>query len=327
MHELIEKREPKEEKPMKIIKRNGAEVVFDIDKIIMAVTKANDAVDEKVRMTPLQIERISQSVQIACEEMGRSPSVEEIQDLVEKAIMAHGAFEVAKEYITYRYTRSLLRQSNTTDDRILSLIECNNEEVKQENANKNPTINAVQRDYMAGEVSRVITSRILLPKEVVDAHEAGIIHFHDADYYAQHMHNCDLVNLEDMLQNGTVISGTLIEKPHSFSTACNIATQIIAQVASNQYGGQSISLTHLAPFVQVSREKIRKTVEREMAAFGVAPAEETISKVVEDRLREEVRRGVQTIQYQVVTLMTYLQISHFFPIRYKVCNLTYHRLY
>ena len=236
--------------------------------------------------------------------MGRSPSVEEIQDLVEKAIMAHGAFEVAKEYITYRYTRSLLRQSNTTDDRILSLIECNNEEVKQENANKNPTINAVQRDYMAGEVSKDITSRILLPKEVVDAHEAGIIHFHDADYYAQHMHNCDLVNLEDMLQNGTVISGTLIEKPHSFSTACNIATQIIAQVASNQYGGQSISLTHLAPFVQVSREKIRKTVEREMAAFGVAPAEETISKVVEDRLREEVRRGVQTIQYQVVTLMT-----------------------
>ena len=289
---------------MKIIKRNGAEVVFDIDKIIMAVTKANDAVDEKVRMTPLQIERISQSVQIACEEMGRSPSVEEIQDLVEKAIMAHGAFEVAKEYITYRYTRSLLRQSNTTDDRILSLIECNNEEVKQENANKNPTINAVQRDYMAGEVSKDITSRILLPKEVVDAHEAGIIHFHDADYYAQHMHNCDLVNLEDMLQNGTVISGTLIEKPHSFSTACNIATQIIAQVASNQYGGQSISLTHLAPFVQVSREKIRKTVEREMAAFGVAPADETISKVVEDRLREEVRRGVQTIQYQVVTLMT-----------------------
>ena len=304
MHELIEKREPKEEKPMKIIKRNGAEVVFDIDKIIMAVTKANDAVDEKVRMTPLQIERISQSVLIACEEMGRSPSVEEIQDLVEKAIMAHGAFEVAKEYITYRYTRSLLRQSNTTDDRILSLIECNNEEVKQENANKNPTINAVQRDYMAGEVSKDITSRILLPKEVVDAHEAGIIHFHDADYYAQHMHNCDLVNLEDMLQNGTVISGTLIEKPQSFSTACNIATQIIAQVASNQYGGQSISLTHLAPFVQVSREKIRKTVEREMAAFGVAPAEETISKVVEDRLREEVRRGVQTIQYQVVTLMT-----------------------
>ena len=289
---------------MKIIKRNGAEVVFDIEKIIMAVTKANNAAEEKVRLTPLQIERISQSVQISCEEMGRSPSVEEIQDLVEKAIMAHGAFEVAKEYITYRYIRSLARQSNTTDDRILSLIECNNEEVKQENANKNPTINAVQRDYMAGEVSKDITRRILLPREVVEAHEAGIIHFHDSDYYAQHMHNCDLVNLDDMLQNGTVISGTLIEKPHSFSTACNIATQIIAQVASNQYGGQSISLTHLAPFVQISREKIRRTVEKEMAEFGIAPSEEAISKVVEDRLREEVRRGVQTIQYQVVTLMT-----------------------
>ena len=302
MHELIEKREPKEEKPMKIIKRNGAEVVFDIDKIIMAVTKANDAVDEKVRMTPLQIERISQSVQIACEEMGRSPSVEEIQDLVEKAIMAHGAFEVAKEYITYRYTRSLLRQSNTTDDRILSLIECNNEEVKQENANKNPTINAVQRDYMAGEVSKDITSRILLPKEVVDAHEAGIIHFHDADYYAQHMHNCDLVNLEDMLQNGTVISGTLIEKPHSFSTACNIATQIIAQVASNQYGGQSISLTHLAPFVDVSRKKIAAEVEAEMEGLDVSA--ERKREIVERRLRSEINRGVQTIQYQVVTLMT-----------------------
>ena len=289
---------------MKIIKRNGAEVVFDIDKIIMAVTKANEAADENVRMTPLQIQRISQSVQISCEEMGRSPSVEEIQDLVEKAIMAHGAFEVAKEYITYRYIRSLARQSNTTDDRILSLIECNNEEVKQENANKNPTINAVQRDYMAGEVSKDIPRRILLPPEIVAAHEAGIIHFHDSDYYAQHMHNCDLVNLDDMLQNGTVISGTLIEKPHSFSTACNIATQIIAQVASNQYGGQSISLTHLAPFVQISREKIRKSVEKEMAAFGVNPGEASITKVVEDRLREEVRRGVQTIQYQVVTLMT-----------------------
>ena len=289
---------------MKIIKRNGAEEVFNIDKIIMAVTKANGAVEEKVRMTPLQIQRISDAVQIACEEMGRSPSVEEIQDLVEKAIMAHGAFEVAKEYITYRYTRSLLRQSNTTDDRILSLIECNNEEVKQENANKNPSINAVQRDYMAGEVSKDITSRILLPREIVEAHEAGIIHFHDSDYYAQHMHNCDLVNLEDMLQNGTVISGTLIEKPHSFSTACNIATQIIAQVASNQYGGQSISLTHLAPFVQISREKIRKTVEKELGTFGIAPTDEAITKVVEDRLREEVRRGVQTIQYQVVTLMT-----------------------
>ena len=289
---------------MKIIKRNGAEVVFDIEKIKNAVTKANEAVEENVRMTPLQIQRIAQSVEISCEEMGRSPAVEEIQDLVEKAIMAHGAFEVAKSYITYRYTRSLLRQSNTTDDRILSLIECNNEEVKQENANKNPTINAVQRDYMAGEVSKDITNRILLPKEIVDAHDAGIIHFHDADYFAQHMHNCDLVNLEDMLQNGTVISGTLIEKPHSFSTACNIATQIIAQVASNQYGGQSISLTHLAPFVQVSREKIRKTVEKEMEIFGIQVSEEKINQVVEDRLRSEVSRGVQTIQYQVVTLMT-----------------------
>ena len=289
---------------MKIIKRNGAEVVFDIDKIRMAVTKANNAVEEGVRMTPLQISRIAESVKISCEEMGRSPAVEEIQDLVEKAIMAHGAFEVAKEYITYRYTRSLLRQSNTTDGRILSLIECNNEEVKQENANKNPTINAVQRDYMAGEVSKDITKRILLPQEIVAAHEAGIIHFHDSDYYAQHMHNCDLINLEDMLQNGTVISGTLIDKPHSFSTACNIATQSIAQVASNQYGGQSISLTHLAPFVQVSREKIRRAVDQEMKVFGVTPSEEQISRVVEERLRDEVRRGVQTIQYQVVTLMT-----------------------
>jgi ribonucleoside-triphosphate reductase len=289
---------------MKIIKRNGAEVVFDIEKIVMAVTKANQTAEEKARLTPLQIQRIAQAVQISCEEMGRSPSVEEIQDLVEKAIMAHGAFEVAKQYITYRYIRSLARQANTTDDRILSLIESNNEEVKQENANKNPTINAVQRDYMAGEVSKDITSRILLPKDVVDAHEAGIIHFHDSDYFAQHMHNCDLVNLEDMLQNGTVISGTMIEKPHSFSTACNIATQIIAQVASNQYGGQSISLTHLAPFVQVSREKIRKTVESELETYGAIVTEETIAKVVEGRLREEVRRGVQTIQYQVVTLMT-----------------------
>ena len=294
----------KEEEPMKIIKRNGAEVTFDISKIMNAVTKANEAVEEGVRMTPLQIQRISESVEIACQGMGRSPSVEEIQDLVEKSIMAHGAFEVAKVYITYRYVRSLLRQSNTTDDRILSLIECNNEEVKQENANKNPTINAVQRDYMAGEVSKDITRRILLPQEIVQAHEAGIIHFHDSDYYAQHMHNCDLVNLEDMLQNGTVISGTLIEKPHSFSTACNIATQIIAQVASNQYGGQSISLTHLAPFVQVSREKIRKTVEEEVRQYGIEASEETKAKIVEDRLREEVRRGVQTIQYQVVTLMT-----------------------
>ena len=289
---------------MKIIKRNGAEEVFNIDKIVIALRKANAAVEEQYRMTPLQIERIAQNVTISCEALGRSPAVEEIQDLVEKAIMAHGAFEVAKEYITYRYTRNLARQSNTTDDRILSLIESNNEEVKQENANKNPTVNSVQRDYMAGEVSKDITNRILLPREIVQAHEQGIIHFHDADYFAQHMHNCDLVNLDDMLQNGTVISGTMIEKPHSFSTACNIATQIIAQVASNQYGGQSISLTHLAPFVQVSREKIRKTVEKELQTYGIAPDEATISQVVENRLREEVRRGVQTIQYQVVTLMT-----------------------
>ena len=289
---------------MKIIKRNGAEEVFDISKIRIALEKANIAVEEQYRMTNLQIERIAENVAISCESLGRSPAVEEIQDLVEKAIMAHGAFEVAKEYITYRYTRNLARQSNTTDDRILTLIESNNEEVKQENANKNPAVNAVQRDYMAGEVSKDITNRILLPREIVQAHEQGIIHFHDADYFAQHMHNCDLVNLEDMLQNGTVISGTMIEKPHSFSTACNIATQIIAQVASNQYGGQSISLTHLAPFVQVSREKIRKTVEKELATFGITSDEATISKVVEERLRDEVSRGVQTIQYQVVTLMT-----------------------
>lgn len=289
---------------MKIIKRNGAEVVFDIQKIEMAITKANNASEENVRMTPLQIQRIADSVRISCEEMGRSPSVEEIQDMVEKSIMSHGAFEVAKQYITYRYKRSLIRKSNTTDDRILSLIESNNEEVKQENANKNPAVNAVQRDYMAGEVSKDITRRILLPKDIVEAHEAGIIHFHDSDYYAQHMHNCDLVNLEDMLQNGTVISGTMIEKPHSFSTACNIATQIIAQVASNQYGGQSISLTHLAPFVQVSREKIRAAVLQELQEFGIEPTAEKVDKVVEQRLREEIRRGVQTIQYQVVTLMT-----------------------
>ena len=289
---------------MKIIKRNGAEAVFDLSKIESAITRANAAVAEQFQMTTTQIHRIAESVALSCQEMGRSPAVEEIQDLVEKAIMAHGAFEVAKQYITYRYTRSLIRRSNTTDDRILSLIESNNEEVKQENANKNPTVNAVQRDYMAGEVSKDITRRILLPKDVVEAHEAGIIHFHDSDYYAQHMHNCDLVNLEDMLQNGTVISGTMIEKPHSFSTACNIATQIIAQVASNQYGGQSISLTHLAPFVQVSREKIRVAVERELQEFHVTPTPETVSRVVEERLREEIRRGVQTIQYQVVTLMT-----------------------
>ena len=289
---------------MKIIKRNGAEAVFDISKIESAVTRANAAVAEQYRMTQTQISRIAESVALSCQELGRSPAVEEIQDLVEKAIMAHGAFEVAKQYITYRYTRSLIRKSNTTDDRILSLIESNNEEVKQENANKNPTVNAVQRDYMAGEVSKDITRRLLLPKEIVEAHEAGIIHFHDSDYYAQHMHNCDLVNLEDMLQNGTVISGTMIEKPHSFSTACNIATQIIAQVASNQYGGQSISLTHLAPFVDISRKKIRRDVEAEMVQLGIQPGEEKIAQIVETRLREEIKRGVQTIQYQVVTLMT-----------------------
>ena len=289
---------------MKIIKRNGAEAVFDLEKIRTAIGKANSVVEEAARLTQLQIDRIAESVAIRCETMNRSLSVEEIQDLVEDQIMAHGAFEVAKKYITYRYTRSLVRQSNTTDDRILSLIESNNEEVKQENANKNPTINAVQRDYMAGEVSKDITARLLLPHDIVEAHDAGLIHFHDADYYAQHMHNCDLVNLEDMLQNGTVISGTLIEKPHSFSTACNIATQIIAQVASNQYGGQSISLTHLAPFVDVSRKKIRRSVEKEVETLGVPVSEDKIAEIVEQRLREEIQRGVQTIQYQVVTLMT-----------------------
>jgi anaerobic ribonucleoside-triphosphate reductase len=289
---------------VKIIKRNGSEAAFDITKIIIAVTKANDAVDEDHRMTAMQVQRISESVVLQCEQLGRSPSVEEIQDMVEHQIMAHGAFEVAKAYITYRYTRSLVRRSNTTDDKILSLIECNNEEAKQENSNKNPTVNSVQRDYMAGEVSRDITSRLLLPQDIVEAHNAGIIHFHDTDYYAQHMHNCDLVNLEDMLQNGTVISGTLIEKPHSFSTACNIATQIIAQVASNQYGGQSISLTHLAPFVEVSRQKIRRAVDQELKEIGVIVPEEKVAQMVEGRLREEIRRGVQTIQYQVVTLLT-----------------------
>ena len=289
---------------MRIIKRNGAEVGFDITKIIIAVTKANEAVEEADRMTPVQIQRIAESVELQCQKMNRAPTVEEIQDMVEHYIMAHGAFEVAKHYITYRYTRSLVRKSNTTDDKILSLIECNNEEAKQENSNKNPVVNSTQRDYMAGEVSRDITNRILLPKDIVDAHNEGIIHFHDTDYYAQHMHNCDLVNLEDMLQNGTVITGTLIEKPHSFATACNIATQIVAQVASNQYGGQSISLTHLAPFVQVSREKIRASVRSEFDAVGVAVTEDSINSIAEKRLREEIRRGVQTIQYQVVTLLT-----------------------
>ena len=289
---------------MKVIKRNSSEVNFDISKIITAITKANEAVEEAARMTPMQIKRIAEAVELSCIRMNRAPGVEEIQDLVESQIMAHGAYEVAKKYITYRYTRTLVRRSNTTDDKILSLIECCNEEAKQENANKNPTVNSVQRDYMAGEVSRDITTRLLLPQDIVEAHEDGIIHFHDADYYAQHMHNCDLVNLEDMLQNGTVISGTMIERPHSFSTACNIATQIIAQVASNQYGGQSISLTHLAPFVQVSREKIKKQVREEMEAIKANLSEEQLSTIVEKRLREEISRGVQTIQYQVVTLLT-----------------------
>ena len=289
---------------MKVIKRNGSEVAFDITKIITAITKANENVEDETRMTPMQIKRIAEAVEIRCIRMNRAPSVEEIQDLVETQIMAHGAYEVAKKYITYRYTRTLVRRSNTTDDRILSLIECCNEEAKQENANKNPTVNSVQRDYMAGEVSRDLTSRLLLPEDIVKAHEEGIIHFHDTDYYAQHMHNCDLVNLEDMLQNGTVISGTMIERPHSFSTACNIATQIIAQVASNQYGGQSISLTHLAPFVQVSRERIQKNLAVELESTGVRLTEEQFSQIVEKRLREEINKGVQTIQYQVVTLLT-----------------------
>ena len=289
---------------MKIIKRNGSEVEFDINKIRAAVSKANAAAAEAERMTQMQIDRIAQSVTLTCQQMNRALSVEEIQDLVEKQIMAHGAYEVAKRYITYRYTRSLVRRANTTDEKILSLIECNNEEAKQENSNKNPTVNSVQRDYMAGEVSRDITDRILLPQDIVEAHQAGIIHFHDTDYYAQHMHNCDLVNLEDMLQNGTVISGTMIEKPHSFSTACNIATQIIAQVASNQYGGQSISLAHLAPFVQVSREKILRSLREEMEDAGAVISEEKLHAMAEKRLRDEIRRGVQTIQYQVVTLLT-----------------------
>ena len=289
---------------MKIIKRNGSEAVFDITKIIAAITKANKVVPDAQRLTKQQIIEISDHVQEVCYARGHAMNVEEIQDIVEDAIMATGAYEVARRYITYRYVQSLKRTHNTTDDKILSLIECNNEEVKQENSNKNPTVNSVQRDYMAGEVSKDLTMRMLLPPEIVKAHEEGIIHFHDADYYAQHMHNCDLVNLDDMLQNGTVISGTLIEKPHSFSTACNIATQIIAQVASSQYGGQSISLTHLAPFVDVSRKKIRRDVEAEMKDLGIDPGEEKISEIVEKRLREEIKRGVQPIQYQVVTLMT-----------------------
>ena len=289
---------------MKIIKRNGSEAAFDITKIIAAVTKANNADGQSRELTGEQSRAIAAGVEEQGGAMGRAPSVEEIQDMVENQIMGRNAFEVAKRYIRYRYTRSLARRANTTDNQILSLIECNNEEAKQENANKNPTVNSVQRDYMAGEVSKDITRRILLPQEIVEAHEQGIIHFHDSDYFAQHMHNCDLVNLEDMLQNGTVITGTLIEKPHSFSTACNIATQIVAQVASNQYGGQSISLAHLAPFVQVSREKIRGEVLAELEELGTTASEDKIAQIVERRLRAEVERGVQTIQYQVVTLMT-----------------------
>ena len=289
---------------MKIIKRSGTEVTFDIDKIVNAIRAANLEVEEGSRLTDRQVIYAAQNVAEACEKAGHTVSVEEIQDLVEDEIMRLDCYEVARHYIIYRYVQSLKRQKNTTDDKILSLIECNNEEVKQENSNKNPTVNSVQRDYMAGEISKDLTQRVLLPQEIVDAHNEGLIHFHDSDYFAQHMHNCDLVNLEDMLQNGTVISGTLIEKPHSFSTACNIATQIIAQVASSQYGGQSISLTHLAPFVEVSRQKIRGEVARELEELGVSASPEKVREVVEDRLRDEIRRGVQTIQYQVVTLMT-----------------------
>ena len=289
---------------MKIIKRSGCEVDFDITKIIAAITKGNNEMRDADKLTAAQIREIAIKVENKCKTMSHAPSVEEIQDLVEDQIMAHSAYALARAYITYRYTRSLVRKSNTTDEQILALIECNNEEVKQENSNKNPTVNSVQRDYMAGEVSKDITKRILLPQDIVEAHEQGIIHFHDADYFAQHMHNCDLVNLEDMLQNGTVISGTMIEKPHSFSTACNIATQIIAQVASSQYGGQSISLTHLAPFVDISRKKIRRDVEAEMALVGTDAPEDVISQIVEKRLRDEINKGVQMIQYQVVTLMT-----------------------
>ncbi|MDY3339712.1 anaerobic ribonucleoside-triphosphate reductase [Collinsella sp. HCP28S3_H5] len=289
---------------MKIIKRSGTEVAFDIDKIVNAIRAANLEVEEGSRLTDRQVIYAAQNVAEACEKAGHTVSVEEIQDLVEDEIMRLDCYEVARRYIIYRYVQSLKRQKNTTDDKILSLIECNNEEVKQENSNKNPTVNSVQRDYMAGEISKDLTQRVLLPQEIVDAHNEGLIHFHDSDYFAQHMHNCDLVNLEDMLQNGTVISGTLIEKPHSFSTACNIATQIIAQVASSQYGGQSISLTHLAPFVEVSRQKIRGEVARELDELGVSASAEKVREVVEERLRDEIRRGVQTIQYQVVTLMT-----------------------
>ena len=289
---------------MKIIKRNGSEAIFEAVKIENAIAKANMAAEGRPELIPEQIHAIAAIIENYCAGIGRALSVEEIQELVETQLMKHGAYETAKRYIRYRYTRNMVRASNTTDDKILSLIECNNEEAKQENSNKNPTVNSVQRDYMAGEVSRDITERILLPEEIVKAHRDGIIHFHDSDYYAQHMHNCDLVNLEDMLQNGPVISGTMIEKPHSFSTACNISTQIIAQVASNQYGGQSISLTHLAPFVDVSRQKIRRELLLELESAGVEMSEEKINAVVEKRLRAEISRGVQTLQYQVVTLLT-----------------------
>ena len=288
---------------MKIIKRNGAEEDFDNNKIVVAVAKANTAAGKK-KLSLGQIKDIADYVEYKCVKLNRAVSVEEIQDMVENQIMSTGAFELAKDYVRYRYQRSLIRKANTTDNRILSLIECNNEDVKQENSNKNPTVNSVQRDYMAGEVSKDLTKRMLLPQDIVEADKEGIIHFHDSDYFAQHMHNCDLVNLEDMLQNGTVISETRIEKPHSFSTACNIATQIIAQVASNQYGGQSISLAHLAPFVDVSRKKIYAEVQEEVKTFGCMPSEEAIHEVVENRLRKEVTKGVQTIQYQVITLMT-----------------------
>ena len=288
---------------MKIIKRNGSEAEFDLTKIINAVTKANAAC-EKEELTASQIRDIAEYVEFKIMKAARALSVEEIQDIVENQIMAQGAFEVAKRYVKYRYNRSLIRKSNTTDEQILTLIECNNEEVKQENSNKTPTVNSVQRDYMAGEVSKDLTKRILLPQDIVEAHENGLIHFHDADYFAQHMHNCDLVNLEDMLQNGTVISGTMIEKPHTFSTACNIATQIIAQIASSQYGGQSISLAHLAPFVDLSRQKFRKDVRAELEEAGIEPTDEEINKITELRVKNEIKRGVQTIQYQVITLMT-----------------------
>ena len=295
---------------MKIIKRNGAEVPFDITKIITAVTKASDSVGGQSRLTKDQITQIAADVTDQCQALNRAVSVEEVQDMVENQLMDIKAHDVARHYITYRYVQSLKRQTNTTDERILSLIECQNEEVKQENANKNPTVNSVQRDYMAGEISKDLTARLLLDPEIVKAHQEGLIHFHDSDYFAQHMHNCDLVNLEDMLQNGTVISGTYIEKPHSFSTACNIATQIIAQVASMQFGGQSITLSHLAPFVDVSRKKITSEVHQEFYEmvqnneFDKMAESETINRIVEERLHKEIARGVQTIQYQVVTLMT-----------------------